>query len=143
MSVDGAEKSPHWSSPLCHVLPLSAVLLLAVNDHWLKGSGVLPGWLAGKISDAAGLFFFPALLVTIYMGFRTLAGRRARWSRWPAVVSVLVTGLIFTAANCWTAFNELLASLSMCKVMDPSDLLTLPVLVLAWIWLESRRAAQP
>jgi len=47
---------------LAHPLPLLAVVVLCLNDHFLKGSGLLPGWLTGKLSDFAGLFFFPILL---------------------------------------------------------------------------------
>ena len=36
---------PAW---LLHPLPLAAILVTAANDHLLKGSGLLPGWLTGK-----------------------------------------------------------------------------------------------
>lgn len=41
--------------PLRHPGFWSALGVLVVNDHWLKGAGVLPGWLTGKLSDFAGL----------------------------------------------------------------------------------------
>ena len=39
-----------WAGHLCHPLPLAAVLVLAVNDHVLKGSGLLPDMVTGKLS---------------------------------------------------------------------------------------------
>lgn len=50
---------------LLRPLPLLAVALLAVNDHVLKGLPGAPSWLTGKLSDVAGLFFFPLLLVVL------------------------------------------------------------------------------
>lgn len=34
---------------------VAALLVLVVNDHVLKGSGLLPGVITGKLSDFAGL----------------------------------------------------------------------------------------
>jgi hypothetical protein len=42
---------------LLHPYPLVAILVLIVNDHWLKG--LWPGPVTGKLSDMAGLAFFP------------------------------------------------------------------------------------
>jgi len=55
-------------------LPLAAVLVLAVNDHVLKGSGLLPDMVTGKLSDVAGLFFFPIFCAATVRGLRRLAG---------------------------------------------------------------------
>ena len=35
--------------------------VLVANDHFLKGSGLLPGWLTGKLSDLAGLVVLGSL----------------------------------------------------------------------------------
>jgi hypothetical protein len=51
---------PSPASGFLRPLPLAAMVLLAVNDHVLKGSA--PGWLTGKLSDVAGMVFFPLLL---------------------------------------------------------------------------------
>ncbi|MFZ9889678.1 MAG: hypothetical protein ACO3JL_19455, partial [Myxococcota bacterium] len=59
--------------------PMTALLVLAINDHALKGAGVLPSWVVGKLSDFAGLVFFPLLLVTLWNlaceGVNALLGR--------------------------------------------------------------------
>jgi hypothetical protein len=49
-----------------------------VNDHVLKGSGLLPAAVTGKLSDVAGLFFFPVLCASLVRALRGLAGRCPR-----------------------------------------------------------------
>ena len=66
-------------SLLLHPLPLAAIALTALNDHLLKGSGALPGWLTGKLSDFAGLFFFPIAVVAAWRAPRAGGGRA--WTR--------------------------------------------------------------
>ncbi|HEX5061520.1 MAG TPA: hypothetical protein VFV99_19265 [Kofleriaceae bacterium] len=45
---------------LMHPISLGAIALLVINDHVLKH--VAPGVITGKLSDFAGLVFFPLLL---------------------------------------------------------------------------------
>ena len=47
-----------------HPVPLSAVILLAFNDHYLKRHH--PFFLTGKLSDFAGIFFFPLFLCALF-----------------------------------------------------------------------------
>lgn len=67
-----APRSASWAEHICHPVALAAVAVLAANDHLLKGSGLLPGALTGKLSDVAGLFFFPLLLSAAIRGGRLL-----------------------------------------------------------------------
>ncbi len=85
-----------------HPWPLLAMALLGVNDHILKGSGWLPGWMTGKISDFAGLFFFPlfvtaALDTLLYVAFRVSGGRTPRYSlrMWKLYGAVAFTAILF------------------------------------------------
>ncbi|NJN44377.1 MAG: hypothetical protein HC806_06415 [Anaerolineae bacterium] len=55
---------------LSHPLSLFSIVILLVNDHVLKV--VAPSSLTGKLSDFAGLFFFPFLLA----GVLALIGER-------------------------------------------------------------------
>lgn len=48
---------------LAHPLSLLAVGLLLLNDHLLKH--IAPSVLTGKLSDFAGLFFFPFLAAAV------------------------------------------------------------------------------
>src|SRR5688572_756580 len=74
-------------SPLSRPAWWVALALLLINDHLLKGSGLLPGWLTGKLSDVAGLLMAPPLLVV-------LAGARARAARLACFAAV---ALVFAA----------------------------------------------
>ena len=44
---------------------VAALALLVANDHWLKGSGMLPGVVTGKLSDFAGMIVAPVLLAAL------------------------------------------------------------------------------
>ncbi len=48
---------------LTHPWSIAAVMILALNDHVFKG--FWPGWTTGKLSDFAGLFFFPFIVITL------------------------------------------------------------------------------
>ena len=142
-----------------HALPLGALLLLAVNDHLLKGSGLLPGVITGKISDFAGLFFFPLLLTAcldvLLHGLNWLAGRSVvdaslRLSK--LVGAGLFTALLFTSiklsAEAAAIYAQALHAVDLLGllpgisiVQDLSDLLALPAIGAA-IWFGRSRIAE-
>jgi hypothetical protein len=70
---------------------LLAVALTAFNDHVLKD--LHPGFVTGKISDFAGLFFFPFLLTSVSGHLRWLSA--AALGTAAAFILVKVTGLVF------------------------------------------------
>lgn len=109
---------------------MAAVAVCLANDHLLKGSGVLPSLVTGKLSDFAGLFFFPPLVVALLQVSRP---------RGVALV-YLVTALLFSFFNIaplssglssWLQAN----SSSLLFWPDYWDLLALPVLPLSWFVL--------
>jgi hypothetical protein len=114
-----------------HPVPLAAVLVLVINDHLLKGAGVLPGWATGKISDVAGLFFFPLLLDAL----ARLALRRSLGG-----AAILATAIGFAAVKLSPPVNAVVSATWGPMVMDPTDLLALPVLALTWRWMRRERA---
>jgi hypothetical protein len=121
-----------WASDLRHPLPLAAVALLALNDHVLKGAHLLPAAVTGKLSDVAGLFFFPLLLVALVRGaHRALAGRDVADRRSLAAAAVLATGAVFALLKLHAPFNAWVTAAWGVNVMDPTDLWALPVLPLA------------
>jgi len=119
---------------------------LLVNDHILKPAPWAPGWLTGKLSDVAGLFFFPRLL-TLIIALLPLHLIARQFDPAPQhqrhmLVSCVLTGLAFTALQLSPLFVELthalldplwtpLTSRPVQVTMDPTDLLALPMLVLS------------
>lgn len=58
------------SVALRHPLFWVCLVLLAVNDHLLKGAGLLPEWLTGKLSDFTGLLVAPVLAAALLSACR-------------------------------------------------------------------------
>ncbi|MFH2006146.1 MAG: hypothetical protein ABI333_06135 [bacterium] len=123
-----------------HPWPLLAMAMLGVNDHLLKGSGWLPGWVTGKLSDFSGLFWFPlfltALLDTLlYVAFRLTRGRTPDPSLSMAKLygAVLFTAILFVPlklSDTWgTLYIEAMQALDVFELFgnfqvtrDPTDL---------------------
>ncbi|MBQ1052385.1 hypothetical protein KBX50_28530 [Micromonospora sp. C51] len=150
---------------LVHPVTVAATALLILNDHVLKAA--YPGWLTGKLSDAAGLVMAPPLLAVVLVlllaGCGRLpvlrrTGRVARPGPGPgpgvapadllAAVSIFIVGVGFTAVKA-TPEGAATASAVWSVVNGPSviladgtDLLTLPALGLAW-WTWRSAAARP
>jgi hypothetical protein len=118
---------------------LGALAVLAVNDHFLKGSGLLPGVVTGKLSDFAGLFFAPALMGALLM----VRSRRA------LVACHVAIGVVFSAiqlsadaAAGWSALMGLVG-FPWTITRDPTDLIALPALFASWRMLTPHMLAEP
>lgn len=119
---------PPLRRALLHPVWLAAVATLAINDHLLKGSGMVPGWFTGKLSDVAGLFTAPLLLAVLVR-----ASSRRVW-----LTVHIAIGLVFAsiqlsgqAADAWSALMGLVG-FPWAITSDPTDLLTLPALLLSY-----------
>jgi hypothetical protein len=116
---------------LAHPLCLVALAVLLVNDHVLKAAW--PGPVTGKLSDVAGLVFAPSVLAAVVLIALPRLPARA-----VAVGSVLAVALGFTVVKTATsgaAFaSDVLSVLSGPSLVrrDPTDLVALPALGLAW-----------
>jgi hypothetical protein len=133
---------------LLHPVVLLAVACFVVNDHVLKAAH--PGWVTGKLSDVAGLVFFPVLIAAV----AELVSPAAR--RHPGAILILavaVTGLTYVAmllvpagadgyrwfigiaqwpfriAPAMAAGMPLPALAPVRFAADPTDLITLPALL--------------
>jgi hypothetical protein len=128
-------------TPLGHPLWWVSLGVLVVNDDLLKGRGIAPGWLTGKLSDFAFLVVAPVLFACLLPV--TLRGRRVLAAS--AVVGLYVAADLSRAVS--DAVVDVAARLGMTWRLwpDPTDLLALAVLP-ATIWLlrapERRRPAR-
>lgn len=106
--------------------------MLAVNDHLLKGAGLLPTAWTGKISDFAGLFFFPVLLAVAATYLRTPGDARAacRYSLSAAVLTIAA----FSALNLSPAVAAALSEVWGVHTADPTDLVALPAAAAGHLW---------
>ncbi len=107
---------------------LLALALLGVNDHLLKGAGVLPGALTGKLSDLAGMIVAPALLAAL-LGLRSRRGLLACHVAIGTVFAAIKVSP--AAADAWSWLMGLCGN-AWTITVDPTDLLALPVLAIGW-----------
>ena len=126
------------------VPPLIAVAVLVLNDHVLKQA--CPGVWTGKLSDVAGLFYFPLFLTAsarlIVGAARTLSGRPGGippLRRCHLLLAITATAAVFTAINLTPAAMAVWDAVLSWGwrsrgTVDPTDLLALPVLALCWGW---------
>jgi hypothetical protein len=127
---------------LGHPLTVLALVLLILNDHVFKAA--YPGWLTGKLSDAAGLVLAPALLAAL----TGLLAPRLN-PRGVALGALLTVAAAFTIIKSF-AYGAQQASAAWSLIypsqfrVDRTDLLTLPFLALAWwTWTAARRRPAP
>jgi hypothetical protein len=121
-----------------------AVGILLLNDHVLKIA--CPSWWTGKLSDFAGLLFFPFLVAAVLALVLDRVGLPSRWTGRCA----------FFLAACWfslakthpvvAAFSEEawggLVGGSVSFARDPTDLIALAALWPAWRCWSSTRSCR-
>lgn len=126
---------PLWhDEPLLHPACWSGIALLALNDHVLKAA--VPGLVTGKLSDLAGMVFFPLLLERLPLP----AGRSTRRR---LAVAATVLGFTFVKATAlgtalWNdAYSALYRLLGVADgsalVNDSTDLVALPLALVAFL----------
>lgn len=138
---------------LLHPVPLVAIGVLLLNDHVLKAAS--PGFVTGKLSDVAGLVFFPLFLVSVFevIEARFVTAWRPRFVAIDA--AVIATAVVFALVQIWEpatwAYRYGLGLLQwpfaalaggafhpVVVMADPTDLVTVPAVAVAW-WLGRRR----
>ncbi len=150
-------QSWRWTkgSFVLHPCALGALVLWALNDHLLKGNG--PGFLTGKLSDVAGLIFFPLLIAALIEVLGFLLRRDWTLSKRPMQIALIYTIVLYVGINLVPWFDaqhevflgyvrwplDALTALlqgaevgpvrSVVLTLDPTDLILLPLL-----WLPHR-----
>jgi len=127
-----------------HPIPLAALAVLGVNDHVLKASGWLPNVITGKLSDAAAFVFFPLLCTA---AADTLAWGLARLGvpidfslrAWKLAAAIAVTVTLMLAIKLSPVVADAVArtlgavGFPSRIVCDPTDLMTAPGVIVAWL----------
>jgi hypothetical protein len=119
---------------LSHPISILGIIVVLLNDHWWRRTA--PSWFTGKIGDFAWLIFAPFLLAAL------LAWLFPWREKFVGYVSIIGVGLIFGLAKTVPAFHaltidvlEFLTGWPNVLKLDPTDLLSLPALLIAWwIW---------
>jgi hypothetical protein len=138
--------APIGMRALTHPAALLAVSLLLLNDHLLKR--VVPSVLTGKLSDLAGLVFFPMLATMLVAGLLRL---RSRHSAWAAGIVFALTGALFAVLKAVAPVNAVALALAdrwlgirLQLALDPSDLWALAVLPPAFVlWRRAESGPRP
>ena len=126
---------------LGHPVSVCAVALLLLNDHVLKRA--VPSALTGKLSDFAGLFFFPFLLAAL-AGLAARPANRCA-SQAPVAFAFFATAVVFALVKVDPAAHALavrtlgvVIGAPVSIVRDPTDLIALIALLPAWaLWRSS------
>jgi hypothetical protein len=89
-------------SLLLHPIAIASIVVLVVNDHVLKA--LAPGFVTGKLSDVAGLVFFPLLIASL-AEIVTGTGHR----RVVLAGSITTTLLLFAVVKATSSGSEIFA----------------------------------
>lgn len=146
---------------LLHPVPIAAIIVLVANDHLFKT--LWPGLVTGKLSDVAGLLFFPLLVQAgLEVGEELFRGTW-RPSRTVLALTALATGAAFAGIKLWPAAGDtyrvvlgilgwpIQASIAVLAgsgvsspspvplASDPTDLVALPFLIVSYLVGRNRR----
>lgn len=123
---------------LVHPLSILAIVLLLLNDHWLRYAH--PSWLTGKLGDFTWLLFAP--FITALLLAWIIPKRWHKQTQWVGGLSIAFIGVWFATAKTIPVVHELTTRTLSAIVgwegqlrLDATDLLTLPALLISvYIW---------
>jgi len=125
-----------------HPVPLSAVFLMSLNDHWLKYQ--FPGIFTGKLSDFCGVFYLPIFILALLAVFDELFKLNKFFLNPRSVIAaILFTDFLMilvklsAASARWIEefFANYLFQIQMTQ--DPTDLISFIVNPLTYLYLLS------
>lgn len=145
-------QAPGPGAVLAHPLTIAMLALWIINDHYLKAA--LGNELTGKLSDVASLAVFPLIPVAVYEIFCGLRGASTHRGLAVLLGSLCATGSVMVGINLWDSWAYAYrVGLGLCQwpfyalyelvtlrilppthtvdlTMDPTDIWTLPALVI-------------
>lgn len=129
---------------LLHPYPLLAAAVMVLNLLYLKPNH--PGWWSGKLSDFAICFFLPVVLVSLFEWMGMLWGKRRPAGASAIAVACGVTAAYFSLLQLVRPIADLhvnvlgwlVSSRRFAVTPDPTDLVALPFVLLAFLWLLRR-----
>ena len=140
----GIDLLDHSLRCMGHYSVVISILLLILNDHFLKYQ--YPGFLTGKLSDFSGLYFFPYLIALLLI---LISGDQMEKHRL-GMLAVIGSAVFFVGIKTVPWFNNLVEAIlnvlhggSSVIVLDPTDLVALPVLILSWRLWNRKNLDQP
>jgi hypothetical protein len=138
------KKNPVFENSLAclqHPITLLSITILLLNDHVLKV--VSSSWVTGKLSDFAGLFFFPFIVAAglgLALSKFNLSRQRVGQIAFGLVAIWFVLLKTVPFVNSLTAqFASLFIGAPARLILDPTDLIALVVLLPAWVvWVQPK-----
>jgi hypothetical protein len=144
-----SESMGHAWRALVHPLTWASVLVLLVNDQVLRWRW--PSWITGKLGDVAWLAFAPLVVALLLAALAGTGKKVSQAEDRIIVIAIALVGGVFVVVKAvpaaTVAFHigfRAVFGWDPLLVWDPSDLLTLPALAIAWrIWSGARSRAVP
>ena len=130
---------------LTHPLGIAAIVVLLVNDHWLRHTH--PSWFTGKLGDFTWLIFAPFIAATFFA--LIIPARHQRQEYLVAILGFGFIGLWFVSAKTVPIVNTITNDTANAIIgwqglirRDVTDLVTLPALLIGrHIWQHSTNTA--
>ena len=107
MKRASSAEQPVPGDALLHPVAIAAIAVLVLNDHFLKSAA--PGLITGKLSDFAGLTFFPLFLLGAWEVAVSVVGRWGGPTRRSLILAVLATGSVFAVVKATALGSEALS----------------------------------
>ena len=140
-------KTLFWRALNCLAHPVSVIALFVVILNALVLQRSWPSWWTGKIGDAAWMVFFPFLIATILIWL--IPSRWLRNHKTTGLLSIVTVFIGFSLLKSVPIVNSSVVDamtvlgLSTKLMLDPTDLIVLPILLIAWLVWKQKVVFRP